>query len=29
MDPADEPNGEKVALSDASDFFAAVVSKAS
>jgi hypothetical protein len=24
MDPADGPNGEKVALSDASDFFTAV-----
>ena len=30
MDPADGPNGgEKVALSDASDFFTGVVSKAS
>jgi hypothetical protein len=29
MDPADGPNGAKVALSDALDFLTAVVSKAS
>ena len=29
MDPADGPNGKKVAISDASDFLTAIVSKGS